>query len=100
MIILVPETIGPGWMERRQIRLHAPRRNLLRRQTCRPANTPSMPRTGFAPGLWQNAEFLRDISNLGTGIEVEENGRQQIQLQKMPIEQLEQIAARLGLPVQ
>jgi Carboxypeptidase regulatory-like domain len=51
----------------------------------------------FLSGPWTNNDFLRDIANFGTRIQVDENSRQQVQLQRLPLEQVRQIAGRLGL---
>lgn len=48
------------------------------------------------PNIWQNPDFLHAVESLGTGLEVGENSTQQLQLQVLPLDQVEQAAARFG----
>jgi hypothetical protein len=50
--------------------------------------------------LWQNAEFLREMQRDSTPIDLEENGRAQVQLAVVPSENIENTAERLGLNFQ
>ena len=52
------------------------------------------------PNLWQNPEFLQSMQSQGISLEIGENGRQQIQLPLLALEQVEQAAGRIGLQVQ
>lgn len=50
--------------------------------------------------VWQSADFLREIQRSGTSVDVEQNGRSQIQLPLVTIDQVELTAARVGLTAQ
>jgi protocatechuate 3,4-dioxygenase beta subunit len=50
--------------------------------------------------LWQNAEFLREMQRESTPIDLEENGRAQVQLAVVRSENIENTAERLGLNFQ
>ena len=52
------------------------------------------------PNLWQNPEFLREMETQATVLQVEENGRQQVQLQRIAPVQVAEAAGHLGLTVQ
>jgi hypothetical protein len=99
LVIIVPENLGPeGWSGvrfgySRQGGWFAIGELPPGRYTAFAAD-----RLGFS--LWQNPDFLRGISTLGTSVQVDENSRQQVQLQKIPVDQIQQIAARLNLPMQ
>ncbi|MDQ2776446.1 MAG: carboxypeptidase-like regulatory domain-containing protein [Acidobacteriota bacterium] len=99
LVIIVPENLGPeGWSG---VRFGYPRQG----SSFAIGDLPPGKYAAFAAdrlgfSLWQNPDFLRDISNLGTSVQVDENSRQQVQLQKVPVEQIQQIAARLNLPMQ
>ncbi len=52
------------------------------------------------PNLWQNPDFLREMETQATVLQVEENGRQQVQLQRIAPVQVAEAAGRLSLTVQ
>jgi hypothetical protein len=47
--------------------------------------------------VWQNADFLREIQREGIGIDVQDNARVQVELSAIDPDEVEAIAARLGL---
>jgi len=99
MIVLAPEIVGPeGWSG---VRFGYTRQGgAFVIADLPPGRYTAYAADRFAVGLWQNAGFLREMANLGKSIELDENGRQQVELQKIPVELIQQTAARLGLPVQ
>jgi hypothetical protein len=54
---------------------------------------------GWSP-LWQNPDFLRQIQNQGTSVDVPENGRVQVQLSLITYDQMQAAALPLGLTAQ
>jgi hypothetical protein len=51
----------------------------------------------YDPMAWQNADFVRQMQAEATGIDVGESAHTEVQLAVTSVEQLHQIAARLGL---
>jgi hypothetical protein len=99
LVIIVPENLGPeGWSG---VRFGCSRQGgwfAIGELPPGRYNAFAADRLEFS--LWQNPDFLRGISTLGTSVQVDENSRQQVQLQKVPMEQIQQIASRLNLPMQ
>jgi hypothetical protein len=50
--------------------------------------------------LWQNTDFLREMQRESTPLDLEENGRAQVQLAVVPAENIDNTAERLGLEFQ
>ncbi len=49
------------------------------------------------PNLWENADFLHEMQNLGAAVEVTENSRVQLELERIEPEVIQQTATMLGL---
>lgn len=50
--------------------------------------------------IWQNPDFRQEMQREGTAVAVPENGRAQVDVSLLPIDQLQLAASRLGLSVQ
>ena len=50
--------------------------------------------------LWQNADFLREMRRVSTAVDLEANGRVQVQVPVLPAEDIGNTAERLGLNFQ
>jgi hypothetical protein len=50
--------------------------------------------------IWQNADFLQEMQREGESVEVPENGRAQVDVSVLPMDQLQLAASRVGLSVQ
>ena len=50
--------------------------------------------------VWQNPDFLHEIENGGTSVDIPENAHIQVQLPLTTTEQVQQVVARLGLTAQ
>jgi Carboxypeptidase regulatory-like domain len=97
MMILVPEKPPPDGL--RVLLANLQPSGVFTSSNVAPGRYYAFAAEGWSP-LWQNPDFLRQIQNLGTSVDVPENGHVQVQLPFITTDQMQAAALPLGLAAQ